>query len=258
MAETNDKKRTAVALGDFDGMHLAHKTVVTGADNAIIYCVHNRFSLLQKSIFERRYPNAVFADFDEIKNLSGEEFIEKILLDKFDCALGLVDRQGRMISRGNHDFGHARSSFFMMMFFAVQKDATVYDPESFQKADIVLADVPCSGLGVIGKKQDIKYKMTEAKQMEIVRLQQKILHVVQNYVKPGGVLIYSTCTIGADENQMNIKWFLENYPFKLESIDGYICEELRSKTTKGGYLQLLPGIHDSDGFFIARLKRLAE
>ena len=141
---------------------------------------------------------------------------------------------------------------------AVQKDATVYDPESFQKADIVLADVPCSGLGVIGKKQDIKYKMTEAKQMEIVRLQQKILHVVQNYVKPGGVLIYSTCTIGADENQMNIKWFLENYPFKLESIDGYICEELRSKTTKGGYLQLLPGIHDSDGFFIARLKRLAE
>ena len=80
MAETNDKKRTAVALGDFDGMHLAHKTVVTGADNAIIYCVHNRFSLLQKSIFERRYPNAVFADFDEIKNLSGEEFIEKMRL----------------------------------------------------------------------------------------------------------------------------------------------------------------------------------
>ena len=52
------------------------------------------------------------------------EIFLKILLDKFDCALGLVDRQGRMISRGNHDFGHARSSFFMMMFFAVQKDAT--------------------------------------------------------------------------------------------------------------------------------------
>ncbi len=135
-------------------------------------------------------------------------------------------------------------------------DATVYDPDSFQKADIVLADVPCSGLGVIGKKQDIKYKMTEAKQMELVRLQQKILHVVQNYVKPGGVLIYSTCTIGMDENQMNVKWFLEHYPFQLESIDSYICPELRGKTTKGGYIQLLPGIHESDGFFIARLKRL--
>ena len=138
------------------------------------------------------------------------------------------------------------------------KDAIVYDPVSFQKADIVLADVPCSGLGVIGKKQDIKYKMTEAKQMEIVRLQRKILHVVQNYVKPGGVLIYSTCTIGADENQLNVKWFLENYPFRLESIDSYICDELKSKTTKGGYIQLLPGVHQSDGFFIARLKRVED
>lgn len=141
---------------------------------------------------------------------------------------------------------------------AMQKDATVYDPESFQRADIVLADVPCSGLGVIGKKQDIKYKMTEAKQMEIVRLQRKILRVVQNYVKPGGVLIYSTCTIGADENQLNVKWFLENFPFRLESIDSYICDELKGKTTKGGYIQLLPGIHRTDGFFIARLKRMEE
>lgn len=141
---------------------------------------------------------------------------------------------------------------------AMQKDATVFEPESFQKADIVLADVPCSGLGVIGKKQDIKYKMTEARQVEIIKLQRKILHVVQNYVKPGGVLIYSTCTIGADENQMNVKWFLENYPFCLESIDSYICEELRGKTTKGGYIQLLPGVHNSDGFFIARLKRMEQ
>ncbi len=141
---------------------------------------------------------------------------------------------------------------------AKQMDATVFDEESFQKADIVLADVPCSGLGVIGKKQDIKYKMTEARQMELVRLQRKILHTVQNYVKPGGVLIYSTCTIGADENQLNVKWFLENYPFRLEGIDSYICDELKGKTTKGGYIQLLPGVHQSDGFFIARLKRLED
>ena len=141
---------------------------------------------------------------------------------------------------------------------AKQMDATVFDEESFQKADIVLADVPCSGLGVIGKKQDIKYKMTETRQMELVRLQRKILHTVQNYVKPGGVLIYSTCTIGADENQLNVKWFLENYPFRLEGIDSYICDELKGKTTKGGYIQLLPGVHQSDGFFIARLKRLED
>jgi 16S rRNA (cytosine967-C5)-methyltransferase len=138
---------------------------------------------------------------------------------------------------------------------AVLKDATVRDEDSVGKADIVLADVPCSGLGVIGKKQDIKYKMSEKKQQDIVLLQRKILSVVQEYVKPGGVLIFSTCTIGADENQYNIKWFLDRYPFRLESIDPYICDALKSRTTGGGYLQMLPGTHRSDGFFIARLRR---
>ena len=139
---------------------------------------------------------------------------------------------------------------------AVLKDATVRDEASVQKADIVIADLPCSGLGVIGKKQDIKYKMSEKQQQNIVKLQRKILSVVWEYVKPGGILVYSTCTIGADENQYNIKWFLENFPFRLESIDPYICDSLKGKTTKGGYIQLLPGVHKSDGFFIARLRRI--
>lgn len=89
MIDENNKKRHAVALGDFDGMHLAHKTVVTGADDVTIYCVNNKFSLLQKSIFEERYKNAVFADFDTIKSLSGEEFIEKILIEKFNAQMVL-------------------------------------------------------------------------------------------------------------------------------------------------------------------------
>ena len=138
------------------------------------------------------------------------------------------------------------------------QDATIAVPGDRGKADIILADVPCSGLGVIGKKQDIKYKITQAKQDEIIRLQRKILHVVNEYVKPGGVLIYSTCTIGADENQNNLKWFLNYFPFRLESIDPYIPAQLHSATTKGGYIQLLPGIHQCDGFFIARLRRMEE
>ena len=139
---------------------------------------------------------------------------------------------------------------------AVKQDATVFDENSVDKADILLADLPCSGLGVMGRKPDIRYKMTEARQQELVKIQRKILDTVWSYVKVGGTLVYSTCTIGADENQYNVKWFLENYPFQLDSIDPYICEELRSKTTKAGYLQLLPGVHSSDGFFIARLKRI--
>ena len=75
-------------------------------------------------------------------------------------------------------------------------------------------------------------------------------------MKVGGTLVYSTCTIGAEENQYNLKWFLDNYPFKLESIDEYLPDELKSRTTKAGYLQILPGIHKADGFFIAKLKRI--
>lgn len=85
----NPQERRAVALGDFDGMHLAHKTVITGAENTVIYSVNNKFSLLQKSLFERLYPNTVFADFDEIKNMEGEEFINKILLEKFGAGIVL-------------------------------------------------------------------------------------------------------------------------------------------------------------------------
>ena len=138
---------------------------------------------------------------------------------------------------------------------AALRDATVFEKESFHKADIVLCDVPCSGLGVIGKKQDIRYRMNPTRQEELIRIQRRILSVSQNYVKPGGVLIYSTCTIGADENQMNLKYFLENFPFRLESIDPYLPEQLHTRTSAGGYLQLLPGIHETDGFFLARLKR---
>ena len=96
--ETN---RKSVALGDFDGMHLAHKTVVTGAENVIIYCVNNEFSLLQKSIFEKRYPNAVFADFEKLKNMSGEDFINRVLIDELGAEMllcGFNFRFGRNAS----------------------------------------------------------------------------------------------------------------------------------------------------------------
>lgn len=135
------------------------------------------------------------------------------------------------------------------------KDATVFDVESECKADIVLADVPCSGYGVIGKKPEIKYRSTEQKEEELVILQRKILDRASEYVKPRGVLIFSTCTIAKEENEENMMWFMNNHPFKLESIDPYIPEDLQSETTRLGYLQLLPGVHGTDGFFVARFRR---
>ena len=84
-----EKNRIAVALGDFDGMHLAHQTVVTGAQDTIIYSVNNQFSLLQRSIFERRYPSTVFADFEQIRDMDGRDFIEQILLGRFGAGIVL-------------------------------------------------------------------------------------------------------------------------------------------------------------------------
>lgn len=133
-------------------------------------------------------------------------------------------------------------------------DALTIDKDSIGKADVVFADLPCSGLGVLGKKTDIKYKMTTEKQKDLVKLQRDILDIVWQYVKKGGVLIYSTCTINKEENLDNVKWFTDKYNFSLESLDDYLPNDLRSKTTKEGYLQFLPGIHDTDGFFVARLR----
>ena len=140
---------------------------------------------------------------------------------------------------------------------AVRFDATVLDEESIEKADVVVADLPCSGLGVLGKKTDLKYKMTEKTQEDLVVLQRDILSKVKNYVKPEGTLIYSTCTIHKKENMDNVHWFLqENADFELVSIKDLLCEELKKDVVEEGCLQFLPGVHESDGFFIAKFKRV--
>ncbi|BBF43025.1 ribosomal RNA small subunit methyltransferase B [Lachnospiraceae bacterium KM106-2] len=135
------------------------------------------------------------------------------------------------------------------------RDALILYKEDIEQADIVLADLPCSGLGVIGKKHDIKYNMSREQQQELVSLQREILDQVTQYVKPGGVLIYSTCTIHKGENEDNVEWILDHYPFELESIDPYIPDALKNETTKKGYLQFLPGREQTDGFFLARFRK---
>ena len=140
---------------------------------------------------------------------------------------------------------------------AVRFDATVLDETSVEKADVVVADLPCSGLGILGKKTDLKYKMTEKTQEDLVVLQRDILSKVKNYVKPGGNLVYSTCTIHKKENMDNVHWFLENNPdFALDSIEDFLNEELKRDVLEKGCFQFLPGVHKSDGFFIAKFKRV--
>ncbi len=88
-------------------------------------------------------------------------------------------------------------------------DAT--EPIADMKADVVIADLPCSGLGIIGRKNDIKYRLSAEQLDELVALQRKILNVVADYVVKGGTLLFSTCTINPCENQDNTRWFLENH-----------------------------------------------
>lgn len=140
---------------------------------------------------------------------------------------------------------------------AFEWDACKLREEDVETADVVLADLPCSGLGIMGKKKDIRYHASEQGLDELALLQREILSCVQRYVKPGGVLIYSTCTINPAENEENVSWFTSHYPFETESIEAYLPDALKNEG-KNGMLQLLPGIHETDGFFIARLKRKAE
>lgn len=136
-------------------------------------------------------------------------------------------------------------------------DALDFDPAMAEKADIVLADLPCSGLGAIGRKPDIKYRVKPEDIAELAGLQRRILSVVWRYVRPGGVLVYSTCTVTPAENRENMEWFLGQYPFDPVDITGRLGEKIRAESMKDGYLQLLQGVWPCDGFFLAVMRRRA-
>ena len=119
--------------------------------------------------------------------------------------------------------------------------------------DTVIADVPCSGLGIIRKKPDIRYKdLSELK--ELPALQLAILSNQATYVKKGGVLLYSTCTVLKAENEEVVHAFLEKHQdFCMEPLE--LPEVFPKNET--GMLTLIPGEYDTDGFFICRLRRKA-
>lgn len=139
---------------------------------------------------------------------------------------------------------------------AVCRDATMPDEAWKGKADLVIADLPCSGLGVLGRKPDLKYRIQETDLKDLAGLQRQILSNVQDMVKAGGTLLYSTCTVNPKENIENVHWFLKEHPeFYLDDIQKDLCPELKESVEEQGCLQLLPGVHQCDGFFIARMKR---
>lgn len=137
----------------------------------------------------------------------------------------------------------------------INQDATKLNKNFINSFDVVVCDVPCSGIGVIKNKPEIKYKITDDYVKNISKLQYNILKTSINYLKPNGLLIYSTCTIDKRENENNIEKFLDEHSnFKLEKIN--INSVVNEEQT--GILRILPNEYNCDGFFIAKLRKLEE
>lgn len=151
-------------------------------------------------------------------------------------------------------------------------DGAVQDESLKGKADVVLLDVPCSGLGVIGKKRDIKYRVTPQTLEEVCALQRRIVRASAAYVKQGGILLYSTCTIHGRENEEMVVFITRELGLEPVSLEGRLPEAVleqkrllerkREEAGKlsqagltseecGACLQLLPGYMEADGFFLA-------
>ena len=131
-----------------------------------------------------------------------------------------------------------------------ERDARTFFAEDEGKADVVLCDLPCSGLGVIGKKRDIKYRASMEGLESLQQLQRQILVNAVRYLRKGGVLIYSTCTINRAENEENAAWIEKELGLQPEDLTAYLPDGFPG--IRNNMVQLLPHIHGTDGFFISR------
>ena len=135
-------------------------------------------------------------------------------------------------------------------------DARERDARLLETADVLICDLPCSALGIIGRKPEVKYRFRKEEAQVLVELQREILQAVWTYVKPGGTLLYSTCTLNPAENEAQVEWIRENLPFAPVDLRARVPEALsETESLRDGYLQLYPTDFDTDGFFIAVLKR---
>jgi len=151
----------------------------------------------------------------------------------------------------------------------VAADARTFEAD--RPADIVLLDAPCSGTGVINRRSDLRYRKQAVDIQALSELQRQLLANSAKLVKPGGTLVYSTCSIEPEENFDNIRWFMREFPeFEGDDLTSFlppaICEEVTSawggpackteaEMTLPYMIQLLPSRHGVSGFFICRLRR---
>ena len=118
-----------------------------------------------------------------------------------------------------------------------------------ERADVVIIDAPCSGSGTFSKKPDIKWKREIEDIYKLNKIQKDILKNAPNLIKDDGAIVYSTCSIDPEENNLMAEWFLNTFPdFKLDPAENYLPKDV----CKDGYMQTFPNIHGTDGAFAAR------
>ena len=132
-------------------------------------------------------------------------------------------------------------------------DATKLNPELIAASDRVLIDVPCSGIGIIRKKPEIKWNKTRTDLREIIPIQRDIMESAWMYLKEGGIMIYSTCTLNKEENEENIDWFVNKHKdCNVKKI--FIGKQDNLVYNRNGSLTILPN-ESMDGFFVAKLEK---
>lgn len=132
-------------------------------------------------------------------------------------------------------------------------DATRVDENLINYSSKILIDVPCSGIGIIRKKPEIKWEKNKNDIKEIIKVQRNIMDNAWKYLKNGGTLIYSTCTLNKEENEENIKYFLQKHKnAQIERI--FVGKERNLRYNENGTLTILPNKY-MDGFFVAKLKK---
>ena len=172
----------------------------------------------------------------------------------------LMQNKGAVIARDIHEhklklIDDAAARLGINIIKSELHDAALPDTKHEQAFDRVLLDAPCTGLGIIKRKPDIKWARETKDIDSITALQKQLINTVSKSVKPGGVLVYSTCTILPEENEGVVNSFLEqNGDFEADEITTFLPSDL-AVHAKGCMLQLYPNRDGIDGFFIARIKR---
>ncbi|MFZ5816728.1 MAG: 16S rRNA (cytosine(967)-C(5))-methyltransferase RsmB [Bacillota bacterium] len=173
----------------------------------------------------------------------------------------LMQNQGRVIAIDIHphkveliEQNAARLGIEIVQ--AVAMDARDVGRSMPDRADAVLCDVPCSGLGTLSRRADARWRKSPADIEALVPIQRAILESAAKAVKPGGVLVYSTCTIHPAENQELVEGFIAEHPeFRFDDIWPHLPPSIPREGQAEGYVQLLPHIHGTDGFFLCRMIR---